>query len=70
MQYEKMVAPSIVGDTIYLGSTQSTIYVLDRNTGEQVMEFSSNLGNTIYAPTISGGVMYFGSSDNNVYAFE
>jgi outer membrane protein assembly factor BamB len=70
MQYEKLVAPSIVGDIIYLGSTQSTIYVLDKNTGEQVMEFSSNLGNTIYAPTISGGVMYFGNSDNNVYAFE
>ena len=62
-------SPALLGDTLYLGNHDGTIYAVDAGTGKQRWQVRT-AGKISSAPAVAGGVVYVGSHDGNVYAIE
>ncbi len=60
-------SPTVVGDTVYIGSFDENTYALDATTGDQ--KWASQTGYwPLSSPTVVGDTVYDGSFDGNVYA--
>jgi outer membrane protein assembly factor BamB len=60
-------APALVGDTLYVGGRDSTLYAIDTATGTERWRFILE-GSVDYGPVVAGGVAYVGTTFGIVYA--
>lgn len=60
-------SPTIVGSTLYVGSTDHMLYALDRDSGAVKWKFKTE-GRVASSAAVVSGVAYFGSYDGNFYA--
>ena len=67
-------APTIDGDTVYMGSDHGTMYALDQHTGNVKWEHHVHVapfGKGIFSsPLIYKNTLYFGAYDGNFYALD
>jgi outer membrane protein assembly factor BamB len=62
-------SPTVVGDMLYIGSGDQSVYALDARTGTQRWKFAT--GDVVHAsPAVDNGTVYIGSWDRNVYALD
>jgi outer membrane protein assembly factor BamB len=62
-------SPTVVGDTVYIGSGDHHVYAIDAQSGAKRWAFET--GNVVHAsPAIVAGVLYIGSWDRNLYALD
>jgi outer membrane protein assembly factor BamB len=61
--------PAVVGDLVYVGSTDGSLYAINRADGTQRWKFDSE-GPIASSPAVSGGLVYVSSLDGNVYAVD
>lgn len=60
-------SPTVVGQTVYIGSGDHHVYAVDAQTG--AMRWTFETGNVVHAsPAVVDGVLYVGSWDRNLYA--
>jgi outer membrane protein assembly factor BamB len=62
-------SPAVVGDTVYVGSTDHMLYALDRATGTVNWKFATG-SRVTSSPAVADGLVYFGSYDGLFYAVE
>ena len=62
-----IASPTIVGNTLYVGSTDHLLYALDRDAGTVKWKFKTE-GRVASSAAVVNGVAYFGSYDGNFYA--
>lgn len=62
-------SPTIVGNTLYIGSGDEHVYALDALTGAKKWEFAA-LDVIHAAPAVVNGLVYVGSWDRNLYALD
>ncbi len=68
-QGEILSSPTIVGNTVYVGSTDNSIYAIDLTTGKKRWAYATP--DMVEAPTlVIDGRVYTGSSDGVLYALE
>jgi eukaryotic-like serine/threonine-protein kinase len=60
-------SPTVVGDTLYVGSTDHMLYALDRDSGAVKWKFKTE-GRVASSAAVVSGVAYFASYDGNFYA--
>ena len=60
-------SPTVVGNTLYVGSTDHMLYALDRDSGTLKWKFKTD-GRVASSAAVAKGVAYFGSYDGNFYA--
>lgn len=60
-------SPAILGDKIYFGSGDSSLYCVDINSGKLNWQFKTG-GAVHSSPAIVNGILFFGSQDGNFYA--
>jgi outer membrane protein assembly factor BamB len=60
-------SPAVVGDFVYIGSSDGSVYALNASTGSTVWTFATG-GEVRSSPAVVGGTVYFGSMDDKVYA--
>lgn len=62
-------SPTVVGNTLYIGSGDQHVYALDATTGALRWQFAA--GDVIHAsPAVANGMVYIGSWDRNLYALD
>jgi outer membrane protein assembly factor BamB len=62
-------SPTVLGETVYVGSGDGRLYALDRNTGARKWAFDS--GNPIpSSPAVGGGAVYFGTRDGHFFGVD
>jgi outer membrane protein assembly factor BamB len=62
-------SPTVLGETVYVGSGDGRLYALDRNTGARKWAFDA--GNPIpSSPAIGGGAVYFGTRDGHFFGVD
>lgn len=62
-------APAVVGNRLYVGSSDRHVYALDATNGSKLWSFST--GNWVWAtPTVAGDRLYVGSMDHNLYSLD
>jgi eukaryotic-like serine/threonine-protein kinase len=62
-------SPTVVRDTVYVGSGDGYVYALDAKSGALRWKFKT--GNVVHAsPTVANGVVYIGSWDSFFYALD
>ena len=59
-------SPTVVGDTVYVGSRDQNLYAVDSGTGEQRWAFET--GGIEGSPAVNNGTVYVGSDDRHLYA--
>jgi len=60
-------SPTVVGQTVYIGSGDHHLYAIDAQSG--AMRWTFETGNVVHAsPAVVAGVLYIGSWDRNLYA--
>ncbi len=62
-------SPAVVGDTVYVGSTDHNLYAIDRGTGAVKWKFETG-SRVNSSPAVADGLVYFGSYDGLFYAVE
>jgi outer membrane protein assembly factor BamB len=62
-------SPAVIGDMVYVGSTDHNLYAVDRETGTQKWKFRTGSG-VVSSPAVADGIVYFTSYDGNFYAIE
>lgn len=62
-----LASPTVVDDTVYIGSQSGAIYAIDATYGEE--RWSLEVGDST-TPTVTGGAVFFGSEDGNVRAVD
>ncbi len=60
-------SPVVAGDRVYVGSTDSRLYVLDVKTGRKLWEFNAGAPITSL-PAIAAGRVVIGAGDVRLYA--
>jgi eukaryotic-like serine/threonine-protein kinase len=60
-------SPVVVGNVVYVGSTDGSMYAINRADGTQRWKFDTR-GPVNSSPAFHNGVVYFGSVDGNFYA--
>lgn len=60
-------SPVVAGNAVYVGSTDGSLYAIDRSTGAQRWKFDTR-GPVASSPAYHGGLVYVSSMDGNVYA--
>ncbi len=60
--------PTIVNDTLYIGSFDHKFYAININTHEAVWSPYETEGAIVTTPTVTDGTVYFGSFDRRIYA--
>lgn len=66
---EVVSSPAVVGETIYVGSTDGNLYAIDRASGTQKWKFETK-SRVPSSPAVSDGMVYFGAYDGNFYAVD
>lgn len=61
--------PAVVGDVVYIGSTDGRLYAVDRATGRERWRFGTR-GPISSSPAVAHGLVYISSVDGNVYAVD
>jgi outer membrane protein assembly factor BamB len=62
-------SPTIVADTMYIGSGDGNVYALDAATG--ALRWKFHTGNVVHAsPAVANGILYIGSWDSYFYALD
>ena len=61
--------PAVVGNRLYIGSTNNHVYCLDTKTGAILWQYLTR-GPVLGTPTVVGGTLYVGSNDGAVYALD
>jgi len=62
-------SPTVVGDTVYIGSDDDAVYALDAGDGSEQWRFET--GDSVRSsPAVADGTVYVGSSDSRVYALD
>jgi len=62
-------SPTVLGQTVYVGSGDGRMYALDRSTGNRKWAFDA--ANSIAStPAVGGGAVYFGTRDGHFYAVD
>lgn len=62
-------SPTVVNNTVYIGSGDQHVYALDAASGALKWQFAA--GDVIHAsPAVAGGLVYIGSWDRNLYALD
>lgn len=62
-------SPTVVNNTVFVGSRDNTLYAIDRETGEQLWKFQATNGIDT-GPAVVDGIVYFGSNDAELYAVD
>jgi outer membrane protein assembly factor BamB len=62
-------SPTIVDDTVYVGSDDNTLYAIDASEGTEQWAFETG-GPVKSSPTVVDGTVHVGSRDNNLYAID
>ena len=62
-------SPLVVGDAVYVGSADGSLYAVDRATGAQRWKFETQ-GPVNSSPAYHDGLVYAGSLDGNFYAVD
>lgn len=62
-------SPAIVGEVVFVGSTDGSLYAINRTDGTQRWKFATQ-GPIASSPAVSGDLVYISSVDGNVYAIE
>lgn len=62
-------SPAVSGGTVYVGSTDGSLYAVDRETGTQKWKFEAK-SRIASSPAVAGGLVYFGAYDGNFYAVD
>ena len=62
-------SPAVVGDTVYVGSTDHNLYAVDRETGTLQWKFETG-SRVTSSPAVAAGVVFFESYDGIFYAVE
>ena len=62
-------SPAVAGDLVYVGSTDGSLYALDRLRGTLQWKFATH-GRVSSSPAIFNGLVYFGSYDSYFYALD
>ena len=60
-------SPTVVNDTVFIGSADNNLYAVDRETGTEQWAFETE-GFPSTSPNVIDGTIFFGSLDGNVYA--
>ena len=60
-------APAVTKDTVYVGSTDSNLYALNRSNGRVKWSFTTG-AEVMCRPLVVGDTVYFGSGDGKLYA--
>lgn len=61
--------PAVVGDVVYVGSTDGILYAINRADGTPRWTFETG-GPIASSPAVSGDLVYISSLDGNIYAVE
>jgi len=64
-----VASPAVADGSVYVGSTNGSIYALDRVTGEQEWSVETD-GPVMSSPTVVDDTVYVGSHDATLYALE
>jgi len=59
--------PAVAGDTVYVGSQDTSVYAVDASDGSERWNFTTG-GSVESSPAVASDTVYFGSADNNLYA--
>jgi outer membrane protein assembly factor BamB len=62
-------SPAVVGEVVYVGSTDGSLYAVNRADGSQRWKFATN-GPIASSPAVGGDLVYVSSVDGNIYAVE
>lgn len=62
-------SPAVVGDRVFVGSGDGTVYALDAATGRERWTFKTG-GRVRSSPAVVDGVVYIGSFDGHLYALD
>src|SRR5438105_5037593 len=60
-------SPAVAGSTIYVGSTNGSLYAVDLESGTQKWKFEAK-SRIASSPAIEAGIVYFGAYDGNFFA--
>jgi outer membrane protein assembly factor BamB len=61
-------SPAIVGDRVFIGSSDNRLYVLDAQSGKKLWEFDAGSSITS-SPAAAGGRIVVASTDGVLYCF-
>jgi outer membrane protein assembly factor BamB len=64
-----IASPAVVGDVIYVGSTDGALYAVNKADGSQRWKFATQ-GPIASSPAVNGELVYISSADGSVYAVE
>src|SRR5260370_36616942 len=64
-----IASSAVAGGTVYVGSTDGSLYALDLDTGTPKWKFNTKARITS-SPAVSGGIVYFESYDGKFYALD
>ena len=62
-------SPAISNGVIFIGSTDTNLYAIEQETGQQKWKFETK-GRIVSSPAVTKGLVYFGSYDGNFYAVD
>ena len=62
-------SPAVSNGIVYVGSSDSNLYVIDASTGEVRWTYETDAP-VRSSPSVSNGIVYFGSDDKKVYALD
>jgi outer membrane protein assembly factor BamB len=62
-------SPAVLGDRVYVGSSDGKLYAIDRATGTERWQFASK-GPIASSPAVHQGLVYFSSLDGKIYALD
>lgn len=62
-------SPVVVDGTLYVGSSDHSVYALDAGSGTLKWKFKTE-GRVTSSPAVSSGLVFFGSYDSNFYAVD
>lgn len=60
-------SPTVVNDTVYIGSDDNNVYALNQYTGEVEWVFETD-GSVKSSPMVVDGIVFIGSDDSKIYA--
>lgn len=64
-----MSSPAIVGDKVYIGANDNSVYCLDKSTGTKIWSYQTD-GPVFSAPAVAGGKVYVGSTAGTLYCVD
>jgi outer membrane protein assembly factor BamB len=62
-------SPAVAGDAVYVGSTDGSVYAVNRADGTQRWKFDTK-GPIASSPAADNGLVYISSADGNIYAID